>query len=87
MSARSFSQKYTVIQHLEDMPEGTAFSSSDWPLHVTIVDTFAVDWDAPTMIGRLESLLANHYGAASATEGDTFFWARQTDQGHLTPKD
>jgi hypothetical protein len=40
-----FSQKYTIINLLEDIPEGAAFASSNWPLHVTLAGTFAVELD------------------------------------------
>ena len=86
MSTQHFSQKYTIIQLLEDMPEGTQFSSSDWPLHVTIVDTFAIDWDVPTMTGKLESLLADHAQAASAAEGEAFFGPDKQTKATLLEK-
>lgn len=69
----TFSQKYTLIQLLEDVPEDTQFVRTAWPLHSTVVDIFAIDWDAPTMIRRLEALLATHEPAASLAEDDTFF--------------
>jgi len=40
---QQFTQKYTIIQLFKDIPEGTQFSASNWPLHVTIADTFAID--------------------------------------------
>lgn len=54
-----FSQKYTIIQLFEDTPEGTQFTASSWPLHATIVDTFAIDWDVATMTQQLQALLQN----------------------------
>lgn len=68
-----FTQKYTLIQLFETVPERTQFSMSDWPLHSTIVDVFATTWDVPTMVGRLIALLANHEQASSVAIGDTFF--------------
>lgn len=52
-----FTQKYAIIQLFEDMPVGTEFPSSNWPLHITIADTFAIDWDTLTMTERLTELL------------------------------
>jgi hypothetical protein len=69
----SFTQKYTLIQLLEPVAEGTRFSSSSWPLHSTVVDTFAIDWDVPTMIKHLQKLLAGHVEAHSVAEGDAHF--------------
>lgn len=68
-----FTQKYTLVQLFEGLPEGTQFSMNDWPLHSTIVDVFAVAWDVPTMIGRLTALLSNHEQASSVATEDTFF--------------
>jgi hypothetical protein len=67
----NFTQKYTIIQLFEDILEGTQFSSDNWPLHATIVDTFAIDWDISTMIEQLENLLAKHTGASSRAEGES----------------
>lgn len=68
-----FTQKYAIIQLFEDMPVGTEFSSSNWPLHSTIADTFAIDWDALTMIEKLTELLKNYPQATSVAEDDRFF--------------
>jgi 2'-5' RNA ligase len=72
-TAGSFTQKYTIIQLFEDIPEGTQFASDNWPLHATIVDTFAIRWDVRTMIEHLDNTLAKHAGANSKVEGDQFF--------------
>lgn len=68
-----FSQKYTIIQLFEDVPEGTQFFWKDWPLHSTLADVFAIDWDAPTMIEKLTELLSSHTSATSVVEDDRFF--------------
>lgn len=70
---QKFTQKYTLIQLLEAVPEDTQFSSSSWPLHSTIVDIFAIDWDVPTMIKNLEELLAPHGQATTIAEDDELF--------------
>ncbi len=76
---QKFTQKYTIIQLFEDVPEGTQFSASSWPLHATIADTFAIDWDVPTMIEKLTQLLSSHTQATSVVEEDRFFG----DQGQV----
>lgn len=70
---QQFTQKYTIIQLFKDIPEGTQFSASNWPLHVTIADTFAIDWDAPTMVEKLTQLLSSRTSATSVVENDRFF--------------
>lgn len=39
----SFTQKYTIVQLIEDLPDGYEYSMKDWPLHVTLADVFAID--------------------------------------------
>jgi hypothetical protein len=70
---QTFTQKYTIIQLLEDVPEGIQFEWTNWPLHSTLVDVFAIDWDAPTLIKKLEELLADHAQARSVAEEDELF--------------
>jgi hypothetical protein len=83
---QGFTQKYTIIQLFEDIPEGTQFSSDSWPLHSTIVDTFAIDWDVPAMIRNIEELLATHAPAISVTEDDEFFGSEKQTQVALLRK-
>lgn len=70
---QKFTQKYTVLQLFEDVPEGTQFAASSWPLHATIADTFAIDWDVLTMVEKLTQLLSAHATATSVVEDDRFF--------------
>jgi len=76
---KKFTQKYAVIQLFEDVPEGTQFSASSWPLHATIADTFAIDWDVPIMTEKLTTLLSTYVPAKSIVEDDKFFG----DQGQI----
>jgi len=68
-----FTQKYAIIQLFENVAEGTEFSANSWPLHSTIADTFAIDWDVPTMVEKLTDLLKDHAQATSEAEDDRFF--------------
>ncbi|HYH75139.1 MAG TPA: 2'-5' RNA ligase family protein [Candidatus Saccharimonadales bacterium] len=68
-----FTQKYTIIQLFEAVPEGTQFSWKNWPLHATVVDVFAIDWDVETMITHLQTLLASHATATAVAQDDAFF--------------
>jgi hypothetical protein len=83
---QKFTQKYTIIQLFEDLPEGTQFSSSSWPLHSTIVDTFAIDWDISTMVKKLEELLSAHEQAKSVAEESEFFGPEKEIQVVLLQK-
>lgn len=70
---QQFTQKYAIIQLFEDTPVGTVFSSSSWPLHATIADTFAIDWDVPTMVTMLTEMLGACSSASTIVEDDKFF--------------
>lgn len=72
-SVPGFTQKYAIIQLFEPLDVGVQFSSDSWPLHSTIVDTFAIDWDAMTMKSQLEKLLEKQRPAYSIAEDDAFF--------------
>lgn len=72
-SMPGFTQKYAIIQLFEPLNVGARFSSDNWPLHSTIVDTFAIDWDAMTMKNQLEKLLEKQQPASSIAEDDAFF--------------
>lgn len=74
-----FTQKYAIIQLFEAMPIGTQFSASAWPLHSTIADTFAIDWNVPTMVEKLTELLSTHMQATTVVMDDRFFG----DQGQV----
>jgi len=76
---QQFTQKYTIIQLFEDVPKDTQFSANSWPLHATIADTFAINWDVPIMIEKLTRLLSSYAPAVSVVEEDRFFG----DQGQV----
>ena len=54
---QQFSQKYAIVQFFEAVPNGTEFMSSNWPLHATLVDTFAINWTEEEMVIQLTNLL------------------------------
>lgn len=76
---QQFTQKYTIVQFFDDIGEGYEYSSDSWPLHSTIVDTFAIDWSVDEMVSRLKAVPKNHATADSVTEDDRFFG----DQGQV----
>ena len=76
---QKFTEKYTIVQFFDDIDEGYEYSSDSWPLHSTIVDTFAIDWSVDEMASRLKDTLKNHATADSVAEDDRFFG----DQGQV----
>lgn len=57
MTIQKYTQKWVVAALLEDIPEGTEFPASNFPLHITITGVCAVDWDSRTIASNLEVLL------------------------------
>lgn len=85
-SMQKFTQKYTIIQLFEQRAVGVQFSSGSWPLHSTVVDTFAVSWDAAEMIAELETAFKSCKPAHSIADDDTFFGAEKDVQVTLLRK-
>jgi hypothetical protein len=83
---QQFTQKYAIIQLFEEVPEGTQFSWKDWPLHSTVVDVFAINWDMPATVQHLEKLLASRAKATSIAEEDEFFGPEKQTQVVLLQK-
>lgn len=70
---QKFTQKYTIVQFFDPIDEGYKYSSDSWPLHSTVVDTFAIDWPVDEMVAKLTELLSSHAAADSIAEDDRFF--------------
>ena len=70
---QTFTQKYTIVQFFDDIYEGYEYSSDSWPLHSTIVDTFAITWSVDEMVNQLEEVLKDHAIAKSEAGDDRLF--------------
>lgn len=68
-----FTQKYTIVQFFEYIQEGYEFSSSNWPLHSTVIDTFAIEWSVDEMTERLTGLLRNRPVVYTEANEDRYF--------------
>lgn len=68
-----FSQKYTIIQLLEDLPEGYEYDWKDWPLHVTIADVFAIDWPIDILQSKLEEFTQHQPSFNTTALNDELF--------------
>lgn len=83
---QKFSQKYAIIAPLEKFDEGSEFPSSNWPLHTTIADTFAIDLDSTDFLKRLAESLANQQAVVTTAGEDDYFGARKHTQVTLLDK-
>ncbi len=68
-----FTQKYAIVQFFEDIEEGHVYSSNNWPLHSTVVDTFAIKWSIDEIVTKLTDALKHHAMANSEASDDRFF--------------
>lgn len=68
-----FSQKYTIIAPLEAIEVGQVFTSHEWPLHVTIADTFAVDMEKSDIIRSITKMVKQGHAFHVKGEKDAYF--------------
>ena len=68
---QKFSQKYTIVSLLEDLPVGYEFAMADWPQHVTLADVFAADMVAAK--NELEKLAGAQSSLKSTIVGEDHF--------------
>lgn len=59
-----YSQKYTLVHFTSPIHLGTSFHMSDWPVHVTLADVFAVDRHGTD----LDEKLAHHLAAITPVQ-------------------
>jgi 2'-5' RNA ligase len=53
-----YSQKYCLVSFLEPQKVGDGFDMSEWPLHITLADVFAIDREESRIDEKLRDLLA-----------------------------
>jgi 2'-5' RNA ligase len=56
----TFTQKYALVQFVKPPVDGFEYPSSDWPLHVTVLDTFKASWTSPQIIAHMQKALHSH---------------------------
>jgi hypothetical protein len=54
--AQRYTQKYTIACFFAAQELGTNFSALEWPLHITIIDTFKTDWPVATLIRAVQEV-------------------------------
>lgn len=68
-----FTQKYVLVQFLENLPDGYEYSMKDWPLHVTLADVFAIHGDWTSLLKDLTLSLENERAFFSHTKVKDLF--------------
>lgn len=66
-------QKYVFVKLLEKLDEGTVFPASHWPLHVTLVANFTVDWKTTDLHEKLSNVLAQQRPIQVTAGNDEYF--------------
>ncbi len=54
-----YSQKYTLVAFVDPVNVGREFDMSDWPLHITLADVFAIDRPGSNIEQSLRDRLKN----------------------------
>lgn len=75
-----YTQKYALIMPLEPLAVGIEYASTSWPLHVTIADTFAVNWEETGLREQLANLLSERQPVTAIAAHDEWFGAHQHTQ-------
>jgi hypothetical protein len=52
----SYSQKYTLVHFFTPLQDGSEFHMTDWPLHTTLADVFAIDRHETNIDAKLSAL-------------------------------
>lgn len=81
-----FTQKYCIVSLLEDRAEGYEYSSSKWPLHVTIADTFSIEWDIDALVTELKNMAKDLNPVFTKGVGDKYFGPDKNIQVTLLEK-
>lgn len=54
----AYSQKYVLVHFISPVKDGTQFHMSNWKLHITLADVFAVSRDETSIDKKLATLLS-----------------------------
>jgi 2'-5' RNA ligase len=76
-------QKWAIIAPLQSVQEGSEFSPSDFPLHMTLAGVFAIEFDGATLSEKLSALLA-HQAPFEVTAGTEDFFGPNKDIAVMT---
>jgi 2'-5' RNA ligase len=71
------SQKYLVAHFFESQAPGFNFSGSEWPLHVTFLPIFKMEWSLEKLIHKLEKLALKTPPFDITSDGRALFGVNQ----------
>lgn len=70
---QSFSQKYTLVHTISDLPDGYEYSMKDWPLHVTLADVFAINGEPGLLLKDIATRLNTYVPVRAEVVDDEWF--------------
>ena len=73
----AFTQKYTIISPVQPLQEGLTFNSDNWPLHVTLADTFAINAINDELLLQLRDISK---GRAQVVKAEVAAWFGQAGE-------
>lgn len=56
----AYSQKYCLVAFYQPQAIGTEFSMTEWPLHVTLADVFAIDRADTSIDEKIRNVVESH---------------------------
>lgn len=70
---QKFTQKYAVVYLASPLSDGYEFPMSEWPLHVTLADVFAIDGDSKKLLPDFVAKFSLHLPIKTKVVGDEWF--------------
>lgn len=67
----TYSQKYSLVHFIAPVNEGAVFYMSEWPLHATLADVFAIDRAATDITSKLATLIEQIDPIQTVARNDT----------------
>lgn len=67
----NYSQKYCLVHFISPVNAGAEFHMSEWPLHITLADVFAIDRQNSTVDIDLKSLCEQYSAITVKALGDS----------------
>lgn len=70
---QKFTRKYCLVSFIEQAEEGFEYSWTEWPLHITITDVFAIPMDSKKLTNQLVGLLEKQQPVTIKAAEDDYF--------------
>jgi hypothetical protein len=81
----TYSQKYALVHFISPIEDGTQFHMSDWLLHTTLADVFAINRHETNIDKKLATLLAQVETVETTTMDDSILGTTQVILLDKTP--